>query len=154
MKLAYGAQDGHGRFGILDTDEGGRLICHECGKSWKHLGTHVKQAHGIMPADYRERHGLGVSTRLVSSGTSARMRESWKRHEQTHLAALEESRDPDRARQSSPVGHRGSRGTSLPEVLAGYQARARARRGRTLTAAEVAIKKTAVHAGRPRCPDP
>lgn len=135
--MKYGAADGHGRYGVLDADEEGRLICHECGRSWLHLGTHVRQAHGLMPAEYRDSHGLGVSTSLVSSGLADRMRQSWQRHEPEHLAVLEAARDPERARESSPVGHTGSRGTSRAEVLAGYQARARARRGRTLTLEEV-----------------
>ena len=135
--MKYGAADGHGRYGVLDVDEEGRLICHECGRSWRHLGTHARQAHGLMPADYRASHGLGMSTPLVSSALADRMRQAWQRHETEHLAALEAARDPDRARESSPVGHKGSRGTSRPEVLAGYQARARARRGRGLTPEEV-----------------
>ena len=134
--MRYQAPDGHGRYGVLDTDEHGRLICHECGGSYAHLGTHVRQAHGIMPAEYRQAHGLGYSRRLVSESTSDNMRKAWTRHAESHMAALETHRDVHRARSTSPVGHAGSRGTSRPEVLAGYQQRGRARRGRDLTADE------------------
>lgn len=137
--MKYGAPDGHGRHGILGVDDDGLLVCHECGRPWKHLGTHVRQAHGIMPADYRAAHGLGASTRLVAAVVSEQMRRAWQAHETEHLATLEATRDIDRARQASPVGHRGGRREAArPEVRAGYQARARARRGRELTDHETA----------------
>ena len=136
--LPYGAPDGHGRHGILDTTQEGLLLCHECGQAFSHLATHARRAHGLTAAQYRSAHGLGVSRRLVAPAVSERMRDSWEAHREEHLAALEEHRDPDTARSASPVGHTGSRGTSRPEVLAGYQARARARRGRNLTPEEAA----------------
>lgn len=136
MMLAYGAVDGHGRFGILDTDEDGLLLCHECGDSWKHLATHARAAHGLLAAAYREKHGLGRSRRLVAPMTSEKMRDSWEKQADLHLAALDSSRDPAAARSRSTVGHKGNRGTSRPEVLAGYQQRGRAKRGRPLTEEE------------------
>lgn len=135
----YGSVDGHGRYGILDTDDEGLLVCHECGQSWRHLATHARGAHGLSAAAYRERHGLGYTTRLVAATVSQNMRAAWERNEGMHMAAIESSRDPERARASSPVGHKGRRGSSRPEVLAGYQQRARARRGRDLTDDEVAM---------------
>lgn len=134
--LAYGAPDGHGRFGIVDTDKDGLLICHECGAAWKHLATHARAAHGLVAATYREKHGLGRSRRLVAPVTSDKMRESWEKQADLHLAALDSSGDPDAARSRSPIGHKGNRGMSRPEVLAGYQQRGRARRGRSLTEEE------------------
>lgn len=131
---AYGGPDGYGRYGILDTDDDGLLICHECGQPWKHLATHARAAHGLLAADYRARHGLARSRALVAPAVSTRMRDSWEQHRDEHLTAIETHRDPDKARMRSPVGHTGQgRGTSRPEVLAGYQQRARARRGRQLT---------------------
>lgn len=137
-RIAYGAPDGYGRYGILDTDPDGLLICHECGRAWSHLATHARAAHGLSAAAYREAHGLGVSRRLVAPAVSERMRDAWESHREAHLADLAQHRDPDTARAVSPVGHRGPRGTSRPEVLAGYQARWRARRGRALTPEETA----------------
>lgn len=133
---AYGAADGHGRYGILDTDAHGLLICHECGRAWKHLATHARAAHDLLAAAYREKHGLARSRRLVAPTTSAKMRDAWEKQADHHLAALNSTRDPDAARRHSPVGHKGNRGTSRPEVLAGYQQRARAKRGRPLTEEE------------------
>lgn len=139
-RLSYGAADGYGRFGILDSDESGLLVCHECGQSWRHLATHVRAAHGLLAADYRERHGLARSRALVAASVSSRMSESWERNREEHLADIESSRDPEKARLRSPVGHAGQgRGTSRAEVRAGYQQRARARRGRALTEAERAL---------------
>ena len=112
MTLSYGDPDGYGRYGVLDTDAHGLLICHDCGDSWRHLATHARLAHGLLAAAYRERHGLGRSRRLIAPGTSEKMRTAWENHADLHLAALETARDPDAARSNSPVGHTGSRGTS------------------------------------------
>lgn len=130
--------DGYGRYGILDTTDDGLLICHECGHPCRHLATHARLAHGITAADYRAAHGLGISRPLVAEVVSQRMRDAWETHREAHLAALEASRDPESARSASPIGHRGPQGTRRPEVLAGYQARGRARRGRALTPEETA----------------
>lgn len=41
---------------VLPSDR--TQTCLECGSSHLHLGKHVSIAHGIKPAEYRERHGL------------------------------------------------------------------------------------------------
>lgn len=140
----YLAPDGYGRYGTLDTDDEGRLICHECGHSYAHLSTHVRQAHGIMPADYRAAHGLGVTRALVSKATTERMRAAWDRHADAHLDSLEQHRDIDRARAAVPDEHRRGAAPLRTEVAEAYRARARATRGRpnasrgrSLTATEV-----------------
>lgn len=110
----YGARDGHGRFGIVDRDDEGRVVCHECGRSWEHLAPHVWQAHGLRVEAYRERHGLSTGTRLVGEETRARMRAGWQRHEGQHLADLAAHRDPDAARAGNRPGSRWR-----PELVAG-----------------------------------
>lgn len=102
----YGAPDGYGRFGILDRDDTGLLLCHECGRWWMHLATHVTRSHQMRAAEYRLAHGLSTGTRLVSSSTRERMRESWERNRDRHLADLESSRDPDAARSAVSSGAR------------------------------------------------
>ncbi|WP_130865859.1 MucR family transcriptional regulator [Acidipropionibacterium timonense] len=103
---AYGSADSHGRYGILDTDDDGRLICHECGRTYDHLATHVAQAHGMTGAVYRDRHGLSTGTPLVSRTVRGRMSTAWQTHRDAHLEVLAEHRDPDRARASSTAGGR------------------------------------------------
>ena len=122
MRPAYGSPDGHGRYGILDRDDDRRPICHECGRAFERLATHVR-VHGISAAEYRERHGLSPGLALVGDATRARMSAAWERHRSTHLTALEEHRDPNAAREAS----RESRWS--PQQVAGAQARGAARPG-------------------------
>ena len=97
--MRVGDPDGHGRYGILDTSDDGRLICHECGRTYLHLGTHVVGAHQLTAEEYRVAHGLALTQRLVAQVVSEKMSHSWERHRDMHLGSLEASRDPDRARR-------------------------------------------------------
>ena len=129
--MRYGDPDGHGRHGILDTDDEGLLICHECGESWKHLATHARLAHGLKAMAYREAHGLPRTQVMVAPAVSERMARAWEGNAEAHLAALEGSRDPLRAQELSrhvpwSVGTR-----------ARQAQRVQARASRDLTAAEV-----------------
>lgn len=99
--MEYGQVDGHGRYGILDTDEAGMLVCHECGQARQFLGRHVR-VHGMSADEYRERHGLGRAVSLAAAGLRERFGEAsrgrvgsaaWRRFEQ--------ARDPDAAREVS-----------------------------------------------------
>lgn len=45
---------GAGVYGRVDEDNRGRLICHECGKSYINLASHVRLSHGMSAAEYRE----------------------------------------------------------------------------------------------------
>lgn len=128
----FGDPDGFGRYGILDVDAEGRLICHECGDSWLHLGTHVR-VHGVSAAAYRERHGLARTTRLVAEPVARKMREGWEANRGLHLAALEASRDPDRARAYSFTRPSGW----SAQARASREASARARRKPRLRPGEV-----------------
>lgn len=96
------------RHGYLDEWDG-RLICHECGRGYLHLATHARAAHDLTAAEYRERHGLGMSTSLVASSVAADMRERASRPEM--LARLATVRDPD-----ALAAHRG-RQSWRPEVV-------------------------------------
>lgn len=120
---SYGAGDGYGRYGILDRDDEGLLLCHECGRWWRHLATHVHYSHNMTAAAYREAHGLSTGTRLVSSGTSERMRTSWERNRDLHLSVLEGTRDPDAARTQQQAGSQWR-----PELVARRMAIAASRR--------------------------
>lgn len=131
--MDYGQPDGHGRYGHVDENEDG-ILCHTCGKRYRHLATHIAMGHGDTVADYRARHGLPASRPLVARSVRERMRDSWQAHKETHLAALEEHRDPVRAvRASVPAIKQRSAG-----ARAGRDAYLRARTGRALTEGEKA----------------
>ncbi|ANY10522.1 MucR family transcriptional regulator [Pseudonocardia sp. HH130630-07] len=121
-RLVVGAADTYGRYGVLDRDaDTGRVLCHECGRWWLHLGTHLARAHGIRAADYRAAHGLSSGTALVGGGVRDKLSVSSSRPER--LAHLQTVRDPDRARAGMTQS-----GQRAPELVAGRSARARARR--------------------------
>lgn len=63
--MQVGDKSGFGRYGILDGGDD-RILCHECGKSYKRLGVHVTMAHDMTADDYKERHGIPRGTGLVS----------------------------------------------------------------------------------------
>jgi hypothetical protein len=119
----YGGQDGHGRYGILDHDEQGRVLCHECGGTFEHLATHARGMHGILAADYRRRHGLSSGTALVGDSTRNAMRQAWERNAEQHTADLAARRNTDTARAAMT-----NRGQWASELVADRIARARARR--------------------------
>lgn len=118
----YGGPDGHGRYGILDRrDEDGRVLCHECGRWWHHLATHVTAAHGIPAADYRRTHGLSSGTALI--GTRVRTKLAAASSQPERVAQLASVRDPDHARTAMTRDAQWA-----PELVAGRIARGRARR--------------------------
>lgn len=63
---------GHGRWGVMDVDPDGRVVCHECGRSFVHLGVHVGMMHDGVAA-YRRAHGLPRSQPLTSPEHHARL---------------------------------------------------------------------------------
>lgn len=131
--MQFGERDGHGRYGIID-ETGDGILCHTCGKRYRHLSTHIAAGHGDTVDDYRARHGLPAARPLVAESVRARMRESWQAHRETHLSALDKHRDPARATQASvPVSRARSAGSraSRDQYL-------RARSGRPLTEGEKA----------------
>lgn len=123
--MILGDPDGYGRYGHLDVADDGGLVCHECGRSVRHLATHARLAHALTAAIYRERHGLGRSLPLVcpdvAAGMSARAAgrigtDAWQRFEQ--------SRDPSRAIEASLPVIRGPRraGVRVRQAPAARQA--------------------------------
>jgi ROS/MUCR transcriptional regulator protein. len=128
--MRVGDPDGHGHYAQLDRDTDGLLICHECGRPCAQLATHARLAHGITAAQYREAHGLGMRTRLVSASASARMAAAFERNRQLHLDALAGSRNPPAATEAS------RHAPWRAESRAKRQRVAAARRGRPLTSEE------------------
>lgn len=66
--MRVGDPDGYSIYGQVEEFDG-RLVCHECGRMFVQLATHLYGAHGITAAAYREAHGLGpgLSPRPVGS---------------------------------------------------------------------------------------
>ena len=57
----------YGSHGVLDR-EGDTITCHLCGRAFRSLARHIRRAHGLSAAAYRERFGLTARTGLVGSG--------------------------------------------------------------------------------------
>ncbi|EUA09722.1 ROS/MUCR transcriptional regulator family protein [Mycobacterium kansasii 662] len=96
--MRVGDRDGHGAFGQLTTDENGHLVCHECGRAFLHLATHAMRTHGLSGAQYRARHGLELTAVLIAGEIRQKMSQAWELHRDEHVANLDRSRNPDRAR--------------------------------------------------------
>ncbi|WP_051299637.1 MucR family transcriptional regulator [Arthrobacter castelli] len=125
--MRVGDPDGWGVYASL-TDENGRLVCHECGHTYRQLATHVKQTHGIHPAEYRQAHGLGATTRLIAPDVSEALSTAWERNSAVHMSALEQSRDPEKAHAEYM-----RRQQWAPETHAKRSRSAATRKGRDLT---------------------
>ena len=96
--MRVGDRDGHGAYGQLTTDENGHLVCHECGRAFLHLATHAMRTHGLSGAQYRARHGLELTAVLVAGEIRQKMSQAWELQRDKHVANLDRSRNPDRAR--------------------------------------------------------
>ena len=136
--MKVGDKDGHGQYGIIDENPDG-LLCHECGKRFKHLSTHVSLGHKIKVADYRERHGLHAQKPLVSQQVRGNMRDSWEKHSSKHLADLDAHRNPLKAVEASrEISRNRSAGAKAGRVAA-----LKSRRGRPLTQQEIDVLNAA-----------
>lgn len=63
----------YGEQGVLATD-GVRVECHLCARWFVLLASHVRQAHGLTPAEYRALAGLNAQTALAGPRLRARRR--------------------------------------------------------------------------------
>lgn len=104
---------GYGVWGVITQTAEGRLICHECGRDYLSLSHHVVVMHSTLE-EYRSRHGLTRSTRMISDKTAAAMRGSADR-----IAP-----HPEVLRVARPGGKHLAEGARL------YRARERAARSR------------------------
>ena len=131
MPLSYGDPDGHGVYGQLTyTDDGERVVCHECGAEKRALGTHAWYAHQITAAEYRERHGLSVGRGLAAPATAEKFSANGKK--EPALRALAGSRDPGRARAANRPGRLRAQTAAIRSETG-----SRTRLGRALTAGEM-----------------
>lgn len=127
-------------FAHLAHDEEGRPICHVCSAAVDHLARHAHAHHGMRAAEYRESHGLGATTVLVSDAVRAKLRAAYARKRDQHLADLDAHRDPAKAAARS----RSHTKTEpwAPEVRIKRQQVGRASRSRDLTADQAATLRT------------
>lgn len=70
--------------GELHTDEIGRVICHECGRSFHKLTIHIKTRHNMSAEEYKEKHGLNRTTRL----TSKSLQEKFRNNQAVNIATV------------------------------------------------------------------
>lgn len=137
--MQVGDIDGYGRYGLIDEDDGG-LLCHECGRRYKHLSTHIAMGHKIRVADYRRAHGLHAKRPLAARSVRENMRRSWDEHRDQHLADLDKYRDPSKAIEASREATR----NKSAGATAGQRDSLQRRRGRPLTEDETtALQSTA-----------
>ena len=59
-----------GVFGKMSFVGSDRVVCHVCGRDFRHLGPHIWRMHGLLAAEYRLRYRLGSRIALCGSGTS------------------------------------------------------------------------------------
>lgn len=143
--LAVGDPSGHGTYGQVTVScDDEYVLCHECGR-WKRIvGTHTWYAHGLTAVEYRRRHGLSTGQSLAAPVTRARYAAMPQLQPGgAALRALEEHRDPARARAANTA-----EGRARPQRRAVRAATAaKARRGRHLVAAEVESLRAAASIG-------
>lgn len=97
---SVGSTSGHGRYGVLDVD-GGRVLCHECGRWMRSVGAHVGRAHEMTAREYKITHGLPLGTALVAPDLSElHSRNAVGRVGGAGWARLEARRDPAAAAAS------------------------------------------------------
>lgn len=67
-------QSGVSTFGAIEYDaDSDEMRCHECGQWYGLLHAHIKNAHGMKAREYKLKHGLRISTALVSEGTRIKL---------------------------------------------------------------------------------
>lgn len=86
---------GAGVYGRIEEDSEGKLICHECGKSYHSLAAHINRAHAMSADEYRERYEIPRTFALLSSSLKERQREMSKTPER--IAQLARVRNPQAA---------------------------------------------------------
>jgi len=131
-----GDQLGHAEFGRVVTDLDGDLICGECGRPCKQLATHLRYSHNMSAEQYREKYGLGRTTKLVSESVRQKNSEAANRRIDEIVRKFDATRRPDLATEAS----RGKPWT--PETRAKRQAQAKARRTPDLTPSQVEMLGT------------
>lgn len=61
--------------GVIERDDRGYVICHICGRSYKRLGSHIRESHGMTTSEYKEMFGLCANSRTTEREYSEIMRQ-------------------------------------------------------------------------------
>ncbi|MFB9839665.1 MucR family transcriptional regulator [Actinoallomurus acaciae] len=67
----------------VQPEADGRLLCLECGRWYRALGSHLVQGEGTTPEAYRERHGLPATLPLAAADLRSRWREQTRRRRES-----------------------------------------------------------------------
>ena len=62
--------------GKIEHDSRGYVVCHICGRAYKRLGSHAKEAHNMSVAEYKEQFGLCNNAKTTEAKYSKMMRDS------------------------------------------------------------------------------
>lgn len=62
------------KLGVLAKDDRGYVICHICGRSYKRLGSHIRESHNMKISEYKEKFGLCNATKTTEANYSNKMR--------------------------------------------------------------------------------
>jgi predicted transcriptional regulator len=57
-----------------------KVICLECGKAFKQLSKTHLETHGLMPTEYRKKHGFRAGQALTAKSLSAKRRKTAREH--------------------------------------------------------------------------
>ncbi len=64
----------YAKYGVLELDAAGKVVCGFCGAAFESLGRHIQQKHGYSAAEYKEYWGLNRNTALTSALLSDKRR--------------------------------------------------------------------------------
>ncbi len=99
-ECAPGSPSGHGTYGTV-TERNGRLVCHDCGRTYRSLAVHIGMTHGDV-RDYKRRHGLLMSTSLLAPTLADVMRSASERRDAAAIV-LRTSRRSDVLAPAQPA---------------------------------------------------
>lgn len=96
------------------SDDGERVQCHECGRWYRSLQTHIARIHGIDADQYRAMHGLPRTQPLASMGTREKWRTAgrWRRDNDPSVLAALNGDKAERMRRSAFPAHERVRATT------------------------------------------
>lgn len=110
------------------ADDGERVQCHECGRWFRALASHLTRAHGLSSEEYRALHGLPRTQSLTSSASQQLRHEIGVRRRDTDptvMAAL--NGDAARAQRAAGFPDTPRRQASADRVAASKRRSARER---------------------------
>ena len=127
------------------ADDGERVQCHECGRWYRALATHLDRTHSMTAAQYREQHGLPRTQPLMSAASRDKLHQAgvWRRdNDPTVMAAL--AGDGANAQRAAPFAPTPRRQASADRMADSKRQAARDRLDRALSEAGFADLADAV----------